>query len=126
VSWLTATASVVVGLAFLVAGASKLAAGPAWPASARDLGVPGWIALLVPWVELVVGGLLVAQLAEPWPALAATAMLVVFTALLITGLRAGERPVCACFGRWSASPIGAGHLARNGVLIVLAVVAVLG
>jgi hypothetical protein len=41
-------ASVVVGVAFVVAGASKLAAGPSWPVQARGLGAPDWSIGLVP------------------------------------------------------------------------------
>lgn len=125
-TWLVTAASVAVGVTFLVAGASKLAAGPVWSASARDLGVPGWVVPIVPWVELVVGALLVVQLAEPWPAVVAAAMLAAFTVLLLVRMRAGERPMCACFGQWSASPVGPRHIARNAVLFALAVVAARG
>jgi hypothetical protein len=38
-------------------------------------------------------------------------------------LVAGRRPECACFGAWSAKPIGVGHVVRNGVLLALAVLA---
>jgi uncharacterized membrane protein YphA (DoxX/SURF4 family) len=116
-------ASLLVGAAFLLAGASKLAAGPRWPASARALGAPGFAIPLVPWVELAIGAALVTQLAVPWAAIAALALLVSFTVLIVTRLLAGERPACACFGQWSASQIGASHLVRNGVLGALAVAA---
>jgi len=123
VSWLAAAAAVVVGIVFVVAGASKLAAGPVWHASARDLGAPGWAVPIVPWAELVVGSLLVVRLAQPWPAIAAIVMLVGFSVLIAVRLRAGDHPVCACFGQWSASEIGPRHLVRNAVLVALAVVA---
>ncbi len=116
-------ASIVVGVAFLVAGGSKIAAGPSWPAQARGLGAPGWTIPIVPWVEIAVGALLIVQAAKPWPAVAALVLLVVFTASIVNSLAHGRRPPCACFGAWSAKPIGAGHLVRNGVLIVLTVVA---
>ena len=38
-------AAIVLGLAFVVAGASKLAAGRAWPAQAAGMGVPAWLVL---------------------------------------------------------------------------------
>lgn len=116
-------AAVVVGATFLVAGASKVALGPRWTVMARDLGAPAAAIPLVPWVELAIGAALVAQLAVPVPAIAALALLVAFTALIGFRLTGDERPTCACFGAWSAEPIGARHLVRNAVLIVLAVVA---
>lgn len=117
-------ASVVVGLVFVVAGAAKVAQGARWPAQAAQLGAPRVIAPVVPWWELVVGALLVVQLATPWPAIAALVTLLVFTALIVRVLAAGEHPPCACFGSWAAAPLGPRHIARNVVLLVLATLAV--
>lgn len=122
-STVAVVASVVVGVAFLVAGGSKLAAGPSWPAQAAALGAPSLVVPAVPWVELVVGAALVLQLGRPVAALGAIVLLVVFSALIVLRLSQGRRPPCACFGAWSATPIGASHLLRNGALLVLAVVA---
>jgi uncharacterized membrane protein YphA (DoxX/SURF4 family) len=116
-------AAVLVGLVFVVAGASKLAAGERWPAQARDLGAPAWVARLLPWTELVVGALLIVQLFVPWPAVAAMVMLLGFSTLLALRLQDADRPSCACFGQWSDSEIGVGHLVRNGVFFALAVLA---
>ncbi len=118
-------ASVVVGIAFVVAGGSKIAAGESWPVQARGLGAPTWTIPIVPWVEIAVGALLIAQAVEPWPAVAALVMLVAFTALIVNSLAHGRHPPCACFGAWSAKPIGPAHLARNAILIALTVVAML-
>jgi uncharacterized membrane protein YphA (DoxX/SURF4 family) len=116
-------ASILIGLAFVLAGASKLALGRAWPEQARGFGAPAWAAVVVPWVELAVGASLVAQLARPFAACAAIGILVLFTALIVRHLLAGRAPECACFGAWSAKPIGPGHLVRNTVLLTVAVVA---
>jgi hypothetical protein len=48
-----------------------------------------------------------------------------FTLLLLANLGRGHRPVCACFGSWSAKPIGNGHVVRNVAMMVLAVIALL-
>lgn len=116
-------ASVLVGLAFLVAGGSKLAAGPSWSAQAGDLGAPAVVTPTLPWVELAIGAALVLQLARPVAAIAAIVLLAAFTGLIGLRLSQGRRPACACFGAWSAKPIGASHLLRNGVLLALAVLA---
>ena len=118
-------ASIVVGVAFLVAGASKVAAGEQWPATAREMGAPAFTIPLVPWVELGVGATLVAQVAVPFPAFAALGLLVVFTGLIVIRMAGGERPACACFGAWSAEPISRIHVIRNSILMALAVLAML-
>ena len=119
----SAVAAILVGVAFVVAGASKLAAGHAWPAQAVGLGAPRWTAAVVPWIELAVGSLLVVQLFRQPAAIGAACLLVAFTVLIVVQLRAGRRPPCACFGAWSAKPIGVAHIVRNAVLFALAVVA---
>ena len=124
-SLVSSIAAVLVGLAFVVAGGSKLAASESWPTQARGLGSPAWAIPLVPWCELVLGALLIVQLVRTPAALAAMALLAVFTVLIVRKLMAGEHPPCACFGAWSAKPIGRGHVVRNAVLMVLAAVAAL-
>jgi uncharacterized membrane protein YphA (DoxX/SURF4 family) len=119
-------AAVLLGLAFLVAGASKVAAGPSWPEQARGLGAPAVVIPFVPWVEMVLGALLVTQVARRAAALAACVLLVAFTGLIIVRLAQGRHPPCACFGAWSSRPIGPGHLIRNAALTVLSVIALLG
>lgn len=116
-------AAVVVGGAFLVAGASKLAARDVWASQARGLGAPSLSIPVMPWVELVIGAALVAQFARQLFAVAALVLLIAFTVLIVVRLRAGQRPPCACFGAWSAKPIGAGHVARNLALLSAAAIA---
>ncbi|MEO6124716.1 MAG: MauE/DoxX family redox-associated membrane protein [Ilumatobacteraceae bacterium] len=117
-------ASIVVGAALLVAGGAKIAAGPAWPVQARGLGAPAAVIPFVPWIEIVVGALLCAQIARPIPAVLALVMLVVFSGLLALRLSRGQHPQCACFGSWSAKPLSWRHLARNSALITAAVIAI--
>lgn len=118
-------AGVIVGLALLVAGVLKLA-DRSWPGQAQALGAPRPVALGLPWVEVVVGAMVTVGLGWPWTAWAAVGLLVAFTALLVVRLAQGRRPVCACFGRFSARPIGPGSVARNVVLIGLAALAIVG
>jgi hypothetical protein len=116
-------AAVVLGAAFVIAGASKLAAGRDWRAQAAGLGAPGWAAGPLPWVELVLGAVLISNVARRAAAIAGGALLVLFSSLVIARLREGRHPPCACFGAWSARPLGAGHLVRNGALFGLSIVA---
>lgn len=114
-------ASILLGLVFLVSGGAKIAAGPAWPEQARGLGAPMFVVPVLPWAEIVLGAVLAMQLAPIAAAAAALVLLVGFTALIVRRLSQGRHPPCACFGSWSAKPLGASHVARNAGFIVLAI-----
>ncbi|MBI4932281.1 MAG: hypothetical protein HY828_00270 [Actinobacteria bacterium] len=116
-------AAVVVAAVLLVSGVLKLAATREWRSQSAGLGVPWRIARIVPYVEVVLGALLLVQWQRPLVAWCAVALLGSFTVLIGVRLAQGRRPPCACFGAWSARPIGGGHLARNAVFIAAAVAA---
>lgn len=116
-------ARLVVGAAFVVAGASKLVVGDDWLRQAADLGAPRAVALPLPWIEIVLGAVLVVGFVEPVALAVAAVLLVAFTVLLVANFRSGRRPPCACFGAWSASPIGWRHVARNLTLLALTALA---
>lgn len=117
-------ARIALGVLFLASGALKLR-DPSWPDAARAMGAPRWTVPVIAPAEIVLGAGLAAGVAEPWAAWLALALLVGFSAALARVLRrpVGERPACACFGRWSSRPVGAGSLLRNGALAALAVLA---
>ena len=117
-------AAILLGAAFVVAGASKLAAGRTWPAQAAGLGAPAWSIRPLPWIELGLGAILISNLVRRPAAIARTRCSSSCSRrFVIARLREGRHPPCACFGAWSARPLGPGHLVRNGVLVVLAIVA---
>jgi hypothetical protein len=118
-------ASLLTGAVFVFSGGAKLADPSAWRRQSADLGVDGRIARLLPWYELMLGALLLAGVARPWPALLAVVTLVVFTLFIVRRILDGTRPPCACFGRASARPLGRRHVSRNCVLIAVAVIGVL-
>jgi uncharacterized membrane protein YphA (DoxX/SURF4 family) len=122
-SLITDLARVALGVALLVAAVTKIGAGTRWIDQATSLGVSRPIAVVLPWFELVTGAALVAGLAEPWPATIAVGLLAIFTAWIAVHLLRGERPPCACFGSFSVAPLSWWHVARNGALIALGVLA---
>ncbi len=119
-------AGLVLGIAFLAAGAAKIAAGPLWAQQAQAIGAPQVAVAVVPPLEIVIGALLCTRVAPAIVAVIALVVLTLFTALILIRLAQGKRPPCACFGSWSARPLGWRHLLRNGVLIALAVVVLIG
>ncbi len=119
-------ASILLGSTFVVAGAAKLAAGPSWPVHVRDLGVPMFVAPVLPWLELLIGALLIVQSFKPVTAWVAIGLTAAFTLLIALRLSQGRRPVCACFGAWSAKPIGPRHLVRNAAMLALGALALFG
>jgi uncharacterized membrane protein YphA (DoxX/SURF4 family) len=122
-STIGAVAAVVVAVVFLLAAITKLARPAEWKAQAADLGVPSALASVVPFVEVVLGALLLVQWHRHVMAWCAVAVLALFTALLVVRLAQGRRSPCACFGSLSAKPIGPHSVARNAVFIAVAVVA---
>ena len=119
-------ASVLLGAVFIVSGVTKIAAMQQWRAQAADLGVTGLVVAGLPYAELAVGALLVAQIARRPVAIAAGVMLVAFSSLLAVRLSQGRRPPCACFGGLSSKPISWTNVARNAIFIALAAVIALG
>ncbi len=117
-------AAVLVGLTLVAAGVLKLLEGPGWTKQAADMGVPREVALMVPFVEIVIGAPLVAQLFTPWPAVAALGLLTIFTGVILRRVLDGSRPPCACFGSKSKRPLGMYHVLRNLALVAGAVLAV--
>ncbi|MEN9804685.1 MAG: hypothetical protein RIS41_1532 [Actinomycetota bacterium] len=119
-------ASIALGLVMCAAGASKIRMGRAWIEQGRNLGAPPAVLPVVPRVEIVVGALLIAQVATAAVSIVALIVLQIFTLLIVVNLGRGHRPVCACFGSWSAKPLGWGHVVRNVAFMALAVLAYVG
>ena len=87
------------------------------------MGVPKFVAPILPWIEIVSGALLVSQWQRRILAGFMILLLGAFSVSIVVNLARGLRPICACFGSWSARPLGWRHLVRNALLIALAVIA---
>ncbi len=89
--------------------------------AALGLPLPGPLTIMTIVVEAaLVAGLL---LRPGWAGLAAVAVLVAFTVALVEIRQRGNTAPCHCFGARLDTPVGRGELARNGALILLAVLA---
>ena len=122
---------VAVGAAFVLAvvlgwaAVAKLRSRDQTQDDFESLGLVGSkrLAVAVPVVELATAGLLV--LVPSWGGVVAAALLAAFTAVIVRVLREpdGLTPTCACFGGSTRSPLSWRHLARNGALLILALLA---
>lgn len=123
-AYLFAFCRLLTGIVFLMSAVSKLrgrAAYEEFTAATRALvRLPSrLVAALVVAAEIAVAPLLAWRPTTLAGFGVALGLLVAFTAAIVVALRRGRRVPCRCFGA-SAVPVGAGHLARNAVLIVAA------
>jgi len=85
------------------------------------LPMPDVLAWAVPVLELAVG---VALIFTPgWGGVAAFALLLVFTVVLVTTITSGRLVPCRCFGGTSDEPVSWAQVVRNVWLLGLAAVA---
>jgi uncharacterized membrane protein YphA (DoxX/SURF4 family) len=81
------------------------------------------IGVALPLVEALLGvGLLIPTTAR-LAAIVSIILLLIFSALIIRGLRQDHPPACHCFGGNSKQPVSTQMVMRNAAFIVLAVVA---
>lgn len=121
---LTSIAGGLVGAVLVYAGVAKTLTTRQWVASARRLGIPAVLAVVVMIAEVVIG--LGVVLGDTWRSeflIAAAVLIASFTAVLASHLRNDDRPPCACFGGAGHRPIGARDIVRNVALLVLVLVA---
>lgn len=121
-------AAVILGLVFEWSGVAKLASRSAWqvegtPFATGSVPFNRLVRSLLPWFEIVLGGLLVLRVAPTATGAIAALVLVVFTWALVRVLATGQRPPCMCFGAVRARPISWLSVARNVLLLACAVTA---
>ena len=116
-------ARLILGIVFLSSGALKIR-DPSWLPTARKFGAPRLVAVALAPVEILLGAMLLVGAASPWSSIAAEIILAIFTVAMLRVMRkpVEHRPVCACFGRWTARPVGSSSVVRNLILLILAAI----
>ncbi len=79
------------------------------------------VAITLPWIELLAGGLLVCGIWKQASALVITALMVVFLAAIGWAVAHGYDIRCGCFGTVDARKVGIMALAQDAALFVIAV-----
>ncbi len=121
--WATIAARLAVAAVFVWAAVPKLLdpAGFAEDIANYHLlpdAAVGYVAAIVPLVELVVAGALITGLEARGAALVAAAMLAVFTFAMGQAMARGIDLSCGCFGSATTARVGWGSIARNAALLV--------
>jgi uncharacterized membrane protein YphA (DoxX/SURF4 family) len=119
---------IATGLVFLAAALGKIGDTPWFAQQVHNYrATPPWtenaIAIVLPWIELVVGLALVLGLRARAGAVIALALMLVFTAAVAAAWARGLDFRCGCFGKVGASTIGAHKFLENLGLTALAALA---
>ena len=115
--------TLLLGLAFLIAGVAKIADPSGFRQALIDFGVPEGAAaplgFLVPASELSVTAALLFVGTAWWGLVGAITLLSVFSAGIAAALLSGRRPECRCFGQLASGRIGWWTVSRNMAAAVL-------
>ena len=118
--WLLLGARVLLAGVFAFAGWAKLADRAGTRRAIADFGIPEALAVpmawLLPLAEVLVAAALLPSATARWAAMAALALLLMFTAGMAGNLAAGHPADCHCFGRFSRAPVTWRTFARNLLL----------
>ncbi|HEX3801319.1 MAG TPA: MauE/DoxX family redox-associated membrane protein [Solirubrobacteraceae bacterium] len=110
---------------FGVAGLAKLADAQGTSDTVEAFGIPKRLARpaaqALPVAELIVAVALIPQPTARWAGIGAALLLIVFSGGVSYALSQGRTPDCNCFGQVSSEQISWRTLARNAVLIAIAV-----
>jgi hypothetical protein len=110
---------------FIVSGLAKLITPAGTRRAIAELRAPVWLVAPLSWglplVELILAGALLTERTGRWAAVAAALFLTGVSVPVARALRRGERPRCNCFGTLSRSGASSHTLARNGALVLVAV-----
>ena len=113
---------------FLTAGIAKLTDLEEARNTVEAFGVPRGFARVagtaLPFAEIATAIALLPQASARWGSVAALLLLAVFSAGTAIALSQGRTPDCNCFGQVSSEQISWRTIVRNGVIAVLAAVAV--
>ena len=120
-------ARTLVAVVLLTAALAKLADRPGTKEAVVGFGLPEalapGVAALLPLVEFLTASLLLPGTTAVAGAIASLGLLAVFSVAISVSLARGRAPECHCFGQLRSAPAGPKALARNGLLVALAVVA---
>jgi uncharacterized membrane protein YphA (DoxX/SURF4 family) len=126
--WLIRSCRVLVGLVFIAAALAKIGDPAAFATQIHHfrlapIALENLAAVLLPWIELLMGLALVLDLRARSGAWLAAAMMAVFTLAVASAMARNLDFECGCFGTADATRVGAKKLLENVVLTALSLIA---
>lgn len=130
IAWIVTLVRVGLGVLFVVAGASKIGHADLFAAQMagfRLLPEPviAPAALALPFLEVLLGGYLITGLFTRASAWAAVALLALFDAAIASAVVRGMTVSCGCFGPNDATVTTWAEVARDAILVLLALLVAL-
>jgi uncharacterized membrane protein YphA (DoxX/SURF4 family) len=124
-TFINATLRLLVGGAFIFAGALKIADPAKFALDVSNYRlVPheliNLVAILLPWIEVTAGSLVLAGIWLKAAALVITSLSVMFFTVIMSALARGLNIECGCFGTIGGKHIGLVNLAIDSTLLLLA------
>jgi len=124
-------AQLLAGLIFLASALPKIADLSAFAGNIHNFHLEPFVpmaainllAMAIPWVELVAGLALIANVRPRAGALVYTVLLGVFTIGVVAAMARGLSFECGCFGKAGAGSVGAAKLAENLAMMAVGVIA---
>ncbi len=126
--WTVRACQIAIGAIFAYAALNKLGDLPAFakqihnfrilPVAAENL-----VAMTLPWMEIVAALALILGVRARSGGVVVAGMLAVFTVAVILAILRGLSIECGCFGKASASTVGAVKVAQNLGMLALALIA---
>lgn len=124
--------SATIVFTFLFSSVSKIRSATAWHlflASVQQLNLPKWaarpVAIGVVAAEIAVTVAVAIPFSSKAGLIGATILLLAFTGVIIHSIATKTEAGCNCFGGTSTRPFSLIHLVRNGILLAVAVSAML-
>jgi len=119
------------GVIFLAAALPKIADLEAFSGSIHNfhmepvvpMVLTNVLAVMIPWIELVAGLALIANVKPRAGAVVYTALMVLFTVAVVAALARGLSFDCGCFGKSDAANLGMKKLLENLGMVALGVIA---
>jgi len=127
VNWVVLALRVVIGGIFIVAGASKIGHAPLFAAQIagfRILPEPvvAPLAVVLPFLEILLGGYLIVGFFTRVAAWAAVVMLALFDLAIASAVVRGLTVSCGCFGPNDATVTTWSEVARDALFVALALI----
>jgi uncharacterized membrane protein YphA (DoxX/SURF4 family) len=130
VNWLVLVLRVAIGGIFIVAGASKVGHAPLFAAQIAGFrilpeAVVAPLAVMLPFLEILLGGYLIVGFFTRVAAWAAVVLLAVFDLAIASAVVRGLTVSCGCFGPNDATVTTWSEVARDAIFVALALIVAL-